>query len=213
MGLPKRLVISEIDKKVATDIVVDFHYLHRRPPISFCYGLFCEHILRGAITFGVPASRNLQISVCPSDPDLVLELNRLWVDDLMPRNSESWFISRSLKMLPPRLVCSYADTSSGHVGYVYRGSNWFYHGYTDMERKTPRYDYCVPGKHSRDAFRGDAKYIRVRRRPKYKYWIATGNRRDRRRLQSICGWGKRSWNEVYPDPILLTNGGKVDSNE
>lgn len=34
----------------------------------------------------VQASRHLQVGACPSDPSLVLELNRLWVHDRMPRN-------------------------------------------------------------------------------------------------------------------------------
>jgi len=195
------LAVCEIEKRLASEVVVQFHYLHRKPPISHCFGLFKNDGLFGVITFGVPPSRHLQMSVCPSNPSLVLELNRLWVDDSMQKNTESWFISKALKMMPPRLICSYADTTFNHSGYVYRGSNWFYHGYTDMERKTPRYDYCVRGKHSRDAFRGKTGYIRVRRKPKYKYWIATGNKRERKQLQSICKWEKRSWKEVFPPPI------------
>jgi hypothetical protein len=152
--------------------------------------------MKGVITFGVPASRHLQKSVCPSDPGKVLELNRLWVCDSMPRNSESWFIAKALKALPPFLVCSYADTKEGHVGYVYRASNWNYYGYTDMDRKTPRFDYVVAGKHSRDAFRNGNEYTRVRRKPKYRYWVATGDKRERRQLEGVCGWPKLSWHDV-----------------
>lgn len=192
--------VREISKKLASDVVVREHYLHRKPPISHSYGLFDQDVLMGVMTFGVPPSRHLQISVCPSQPGAVLELNRLWVSDEMPRNTESWFITRALRMLPPRLICSYADTKEGHVGYVYRATNWNYFGYTDMERKTPRYDYCVPGKHSRDAFRGGVGYTRVRRKPKYRYWVATGDKRARKALEAVCGWGKLSWKEVVAPP-------------
>ena len=44
-------------------------------------------------------------------------------------------------MLPPRIVVSYADPLWGHYGYIYRALNFRYAGWTDMERKTPRYDY------------------------------------------------------------------------
>lgn len=168
------------------------HYLHRRPPVSFAYGLWDNYELVGACTFGTPPSRHLQMSACPSNPSKVIELNRLWVDDRMPRNSESWFVTRALKLLPPFIVVSYADTSQGHTGYIYRALNFNYAGLTDADRKTPRFDYVVPGKHSRDAMRHGFTE-RVRRQPKHKYWTATGNRRDQQSLNAICGWPKLNW--------------------
>ena len=107
------MLCRAIDSRTAIEVCVKEHYLHRRPRVSYAYGLFFLDELLGVITFGSPASRHLQMSVCPSDPSKVLELNRLWVSDLMPRNTESWFIARAIKQLPPRLLCSYADTKEG----------------------------------------------------------------------------------------------------
>lgn len=187
--------VAPVKKAVASDLVLAHHYLHRRPPISFCYGLWHHRGLVGVVTFGVPPSRHLQMGACPTDPSLVLELNRLWVHDKMPRNSESRFLALALRLLPPRIIVSYADTAHQHTGYVYRASNFYYAGWTDMERKTPRYDYLVPGKHTRDAFRTGqgAKSVKVRRKPKHKYWTTTGDRRDRARLELACGWPKMDW--------------------
>ena len=189
------LKVSEIFSKEAQDVVVKNHYLHRKTNVSYAYGLFRDGNLMGVCTFGCPPSRHLQMGACPTDPSMVIELNRLWISDEMGRNTESWFISRALKMLPPRIVVSYADTAWGHIGYIYRASNFHYAGWTDMERKTPRYDYLAPGKHTRDAFRNGngAKSKKVRRKPKHKYWITTGNRRDRKRLALLCGWPMISW--------------------
>lgn len=128
--------VAPINRRLADHVVVANHYLHRKPPNSFSFGLFDAGSLCGVCVLGVPPSRHLQVSVCNSQPDLVLELNRLWIDDSAPRNSESFFISRVLRQLPPRIICSYADCAVGHVGYIYRASNWLYAGYTDMERKT-----------------------------------------------------------------------------
>ena len=138
------------------------------------------------------------MSACPSDPSRVLELNRLWIDDKMPRNTASTLVAAALKQLPPLIVVSYADTAAGHQGYVYRACNFFYAGWTDMERKTPRFDY-VPrnGKHSRDAFRSN-DFDRVRRKPKVKYWAVTGNRREQHDLMKLAGWPKLSWKELPP---------------
>ena len=188
--------VNQIDKSMASAQVVKNHYLHRRPSISYAYGLFCGSELVGVITIGVPASRHLQKGLCPSNPSKVFELNRLWVDDKMPRNTESWFMSRALALTPPMILCSYADTEQGHVGYVYRASNWYYSGWTDMDRKTPRYDYVVAGKHSRDAFRNNNEYTRVLRKPKYKYWTVTGSKRERKRLKSLSNWPTLDWKKL-----------------
>lgn len=195
--------VEIISSQLASAVVIENHYLHRRPPISFAFGLFNQlSVLCGVVTFGVPPSRHLQLSACPEMPDLVLELNRLWqADDCGVY--ESWFVSRALSLLPPRIIVSYADTSAGHLGYVYRACNFYYAGWTDMERRTPRFDYLPadPSTHTRDAFRNG--YVEKRRRlPKVKYWIVTGDRRDRRRLEKLCGWPRMNW-KTDPPPSAL----------
>lgn len=193
--------VERISSSLAQDLIVEHHYLHRRTGISHAIGLREDDgDVLGVVTFGCPPSRHLQISACKTRPDLVVELNRLWIDDVMPRNTESWFLSRALKLLPPLVVVSYADTKHDHYGHVYRASNFFYAGWTDMERKTPRFDY-IPwgeGKHTRDAFRnGYAR--RERRLPKAKYWTVTGDRRERRHLMTIATWPRLDW-KVMPTP-------------
>lgn len=180
----------------ARQALVAKHYLKRLPPISHTFTAWTdEGDLFAVVTFGVPPSRHLQISACPSRPDLVLELNRMWIDDKMPRNTASALLAQVFGKLPARIIVSYADTAAGHDGYVYRACNFFYAGLTDADRKTPRFDY-VPhnGKHSRDAFRS-GEYERVRRVPKHKYWTITGNKRERRELLKIAGWPRLSWKQ------------------
>lgn len=193
--------VVKIDSRTATKVVVREHYLHRRPPISFAFGLNVDDHLMGVVTFGTPPSRHLQMSACPSDPAKVIELNRLWVSDEMPGNTESWFVSRALRLLPGRVVVSYADPIYGHLGYIYRALNFWYAGWTDMERKTPRYDYVPadPATHTRDAFRNG--YVEKRRRvAKVKYWTVTGNRTERRHLAALCPWPSLDW-KTQPPPI------------
>lgn len=183
--------------------ILDHHYLHRRPPVSHSFELYDGDAIIAVCTFGVPPSRHVQKGACPSNPDSVLELNRLWVNDAQPKNSASWFVSRCLRSLPPAIVVSYADTAVGHVGWVYRALNFFYAGWTDMDRKTPRFDYLTPGKHTRDAFRSGSGVAseKVRRRPKVKYWIVTGSRAERQRLMVSCALPRLNWN-VTPVPAF-----------
>lgn len=194
------LSVRQINSQLARAVVELHHYLHRKPVVSHAFGLYEAEELVGVVTFGPPASRNVQTGACPSDPNLVTELNRLWVDDRMERNTESFFVSRALKLLPPRIVVSYADTSFGHLGFIYRACNFLYAGWTDMDRKTPRYDYIVPGKHSRDAFRcGDGRdAVKVRRKPKVRYWAVTGNKRDRKALKILMQWSDLCWKQLPP---------------
>jgi len=166
--------------------------MHRKVGASYAFALYVQGEIVGAVTFGCPASRHMQKSVCPTDPSCVLELSRLWIRDDLPRNTASQFVASALRQMPPRLIASYADTAHGHYGTVYRAMNFHYAEWTDMDRKTPRYDYVVTGKHSRDAFRS-GKYTKVRRKSKIRYWIATGTKRDRKLLTSMCGWQSRKW--------------------
>jgi hypothetical protein len=176
------------------------HYMHRKPPVSYAYGLYVDGAPVGVVTFGSPASPHMLRGACPTDPGLVIELNRLWVHDSMPGNIESWFVSRALRRLPPRIVLSYADTAHGHVGYIYRALSFRYAGWTDMERRTPRPDYVplATGHHSREATRSGWAGM-VRRRPKVKYWTTTGNRRERIDLARLCTWPTLDW-RVLPPP-------------
>lgn len=201
MTLSESLEVKPAPRQDYAPMLLNYHYARRVPSVSFAFGLYLHGAPIGVITFGPPASRHLQLGACPTDPNAVTELNRLFVWDSTPRNTETFFLSRALAMLPPRIVVSYADTSQGHFGYVYRAANFFYAGWSDMERATPRFDYVVPGKHSRAAFRsGDGlRAERVRRKPKIKYWTVTGTRRDRRRLMAACRWPSLDW-EKYPPP-------------
>jgi hypothetical protein len=58
------------------------------------------------------------------------------------KNEASFLVSRSLKMLPKnKIVVSFADTSMGHVGYVYQATNFIYCGLS-----AKRTDWKVRGK-------------------------------------------------------------------
>lgn len=199
MGAAPVLTVQSLSATVARTVAEREHYMHRKPVVSHAFGLYAGGELAGVCVFGTPASRHLQMGAFPADPSRVMELNRLWVHDTQPRNTESWFVARCLKLLPSLMVVSYADTSVGHLGYVYRALNFRYAGWTDMERKTPRYDY-IPhggGAHTREAFRSGYKE-RVRRKPKVRYWIPTGTRTERREIERGSGWPVMDWSAEPP---------------
>lgn len=192
--------VLPIGPSLARRVAEAEHYLHRKPMVSYAFGLYADDDLAGVVTFGTPASRHLQVGACPSSPASVIELNRLWVHNRMPPNTESWFVSRALRQLPPRIVVSYADTVQGHMGYVYRALNFKYAGWSDMERRTPRLDYIpvAEGAHTRGAASRSGVLRKVRRKPKVKYWTVTGDRRERTRMKGLMQWPDLDWKELPP---------------
>jgi len=131
MGLKEDYSIEKISYQEAMDIVVARHYLHRKCPVSHAFGLVDKRSGRvvGVVTYGVSPSSTLLKGICgPEEAHNVYELNRLWVEDFVPKNGESYLVAGSMKELDREIIVSFADTSQGHVGYIYQASNFIYTG-------------------------------------------------------------------------------------
>ena len=93
--------VISIDYQDCKEWFLKKHYAHRIPSISFCFGLYDDENLIGVCSFGSPPSRALCIGVCGTEnAHKVYELNRLIVNDGLPKNSLSYFVSNCLKLLP-----------------------------------------------------------------------------------------------------------------
>lgn len=105
------------------------HYAHAIPSISYAFGLYGERLV-GICTYGTPSSSPLRSGICGKKyENQVIELNRLCINEGLPKNSCSYFISKTLGLLPrPLIVVSYSDTARGHHGYIYQATNWIYTG-------------------------------------------------------------------------------------
>ena len=136
MSLTDTYFVEAIPKNIAQEVVVANHYLHRQAPCSMAFGLFDDMSqLVGVILYGVPASSTLLRGICGDDEAKnVYELTRLWVDDSVGKNAESFLIGNTLKRLDREIVVSFADSSQGHVGYVYQATNWLYTGLSSKFR-------------------------------------------------------------------------------
>ena len=132
----EELKIKQIDYTTAMNVIIEKHYLHRKCPCSLAFGLFCNNDkLVGIIVFGKPASYTLCEGIAGKEESKnVIECNRLWVDDKMPKNTESWFMSRAIKLCPFEIIISFADTEQNHVGYIYQALNWFYCGKSKKQK-------------------------------------------------------------------------------
>ena len=121
--------IKSISNKESHWMILEIHYAHRIPSISYAFGLFKDGELVGSVTYGTPASSPLRNGICGEDyAKNVLELNRLVLIN-NEKGEASRLVGGSLKMLPkPSIVVSYADTSQNHVGIVYQATNFIYTG-------------------------------------------------------------------------------------
>ncbi|MGA2235606.1 MAG: hypothetical protein ABSG23_09040 [Terriglobales bacterium] len=135
----KQGFFARIDERLARLAIIEKHYLHRPCPISWAWGIIVEEKLKGVLTIGRPCSRTVCEGVCGKERSAdVYELNRLWLDEGLPCNSESRFIGwclRELRKINRRaILVSYADTKpsegapKGHLGIIYQSTNWVYTG-------------------------------------------------------------------------------------
>lgn len=188
--------IKEIDKKMAQEIHIKEHYLHRKAPCSYAYGLFEKETdkIVGVVLYGVPASRSLQKGICGEDyANQVGELTRLWVEDGTPKNVESFLIGNTIKLQGFKILVSFAECRQGHVGYVYQATNWLYTGLS-----AKRTDVVIDGKvcghprHITDKYGGQKqareilgdRFQLVPRPRKHRYIYFNCNKKEKKILMS-----------------------------
>lgn len=169
--------------------VTDKHYAKRLPPINYAFGLYDQDkYLQGICTFGIPASRFEEIP----QP---YELNRLIVNDGLPKNVLSYFVSQCLKMFPqPNIIVSYADPNAGHCGYIYQATNWMYSGLTSPDK-----EWWIDGRllHKKTIWNiwGTNDYQKLldmslgidhkSLEPKHRYFYLVGNRKWKREMINL----------------------------
>lgn len=123
------MTINPISYKQAMQMVVENHYLHRKCPCTFAFGLFVDGKIKGVICYGTPSSAPLRSGICGTDEKSnVIELTRLWICDSVGKNAESYLIGNTIPLVDKEIIVSYAEIHQGHVGTVYQATNWIYTG-------------------------------------------------------------------------------------
>ena len=130
-------LVQPITKQQAKVIINKWHYSKVMPRITkLCIGGYKNNNLVAACTlgYGVRPLHTLKKMFPSLEVADYLEIGKLCVSDDMPRNTESYFISRIIKLLKRqmpgvKLLFSWADGIIGKPGYVYQASNFYYGGY------------------------------------------------------------------------------------
>ncbi len=126
MSIKERYKIKLIDKKLANKIQIENHYLHTRASCIYGFGLFDEDEIIGVILYGNPTAPTT-IDICGiEERKNVIEITRLWIKDDTPKNTESFFIGNTIKLIDREIIIAFADPEFEHIGTVYQASNFIY---------------------------------------------------------------------------------------
>ena len=182
--------VRKIPCKIAKEYIIEHHYAHgcHNAP-SPCYGLFDGERLIGVLMFATPCSEAVRASLFGSEhKSSVIELHRLHILDITPKNTESWFISRCLKLLQVdkpnvRGVISFSDSTQGHSGTIYKATNAYRCGMTgkatfyldgDGRLRHPRQNGVNISREMAES-RG---WQPIKRNSKYRYVYIIGDKRE-----------------------------------
>jgi len=127
------LTVQPIDVELAREIICSRHY-SRKWNTAFGtrnYGIYRQDDLLGVAVYGNPMNPGSWSGITDSDSEWCLELNRLWIDDELLNNSETWFLKRTMNALSAegyQLIQSFADGRLG-VGTIYQAANFGYYGW------------------------------------------------------------------------------------
>lgn len=131
MGRAKEIIIRVIPSKIANDFVRRHHYSGKVVQNSVLhFGCFLDDKLHGVLQYGNSLDKRRIIGLVEGTGwNDFLELNRMAFDDYLPRNSESYCIAKTLRLIKKnaphvKWVISFADGCQCGDGTIYRASNF-----------------------------------------------------------------------------------------
>ena len=135
MGRAKEIIIKVIPSKIANDFVKKHHYSGKVVPNSTLhFGAFLDGRMHGVLSYGPSTDKSKLITLVENTGwNEFIELNRMAFDDYLPRNAESYCISKTLNLIKknaPQIkwVISFADGCQCGDGTIYRASNFILTG-------------------------------------------------------------------------------------
>lgn len=135
MGRAKEIIVKVIPSRIAKEFVKRHHYSGKVVNNSqLHFGAFLDGVLHGVLQYGPSMDKSkIQPLVEGTGWNEFLELNRMAFDDYLPRNSESYCIGKTLRLIKkhaPQIkwVVSFADGAQCGDGTIYRASNFILTG-------------------------------------------------------------------------------------
>jgi hypothetical protein len=130
----QNIIINKIDSDIAENFYNKYHYLGRHR-CGYHVGAFINNCLIGCCSFsGVTRLESAEKQGL--DHSEVRQLSRYCISPLYRnKNLASFFLSKSIKMFKNdrnniKLLITFADQSAGHIGTIYKATNWIFDGMT-----------------------------------------------------------------------------------
>lgn len=140
MGRAKEIEIRVIPSKVANPFIRAHHYSGKVVNNSCLhFGAFLDGRLHGVLSYGPSLDKTKIIGLVEGTTwDGFLELNRMAFDDYLPRNSESYCIAKTIRLIRKnaphvKWIVSFADGCSCGDGTIYRACNFVLTGIKENE--------------------------------------------------------------------------------
>lgn len=131
MGRAKEIIVKVIPSKIANPFIRSHHYSGKVVNNSCLhFGCWLDGDLHGVLSYGPSLDKSKIISLVEGTGwNDFLELNRMAFDDYLPRNSESFCIGKTIRMIRKnapnvKWIISFADACSCGDGTIYRASNF-----------------------------------------------------------------------------------------
>ena len=131
MGRCKEIEIKVIPSAIANPFIRKHHYSGKVVNnSSLHFGAFLDGNLHGVLSYGPSLDKSKMVGLVGGTGwNEFLELNRMAFDEYLPRNSESYCIAKTLKLIKknaPQIkwIVSFADGCSCGDGTIYRASNF-----------------------------------------------------------------------------------------
>ena len=127
MGRAKEIIVKVIPAKIANPFVMKHHYSGKVVPNSCLhFGAFLDGKLHGVLSYGPSMDKAKILGLVEgTEWNGCLELNRMAFDDYLPKNSESFCIAKTLRMIKKQApqvkwIVSFADGAQCGDGTIYR---------------------------------------------------------------------------------------------
>ena len=117
-----------VTRNEVEEFIVKWHYSHKVNGVtsSYHFALYDNNSTIGCAMLGEPSAPH----VCSlyGTKDKLVEIRRFCCIDKTLKNTESYFLSQILKWIKRntkiQMVIAYADPSAGHMGTIYKASNF-----------------------------------------------------------------------------------------
>jgi hypothetical protein len=169
----------------------------------YIFGIYFGNYLGGCVIYVEPSTRQFNADM----PRQVVQLNRGACAHWTPKNTASYLISRTYKMLKDdgvKLILAYCTREAGEIGTIYQALNWEYVGETSPSKTYFLDNHWVSERTLADKkkwakTKGQAwidKFNNLPRKQlegKYKYIHLLGDKRENKEIRERYGYLARKY--------------------